>query len=151
MHGPNWCFTLLFFVYACVHATLLHVACPVRLFEILWTGSSVHGILQARILKWVGISSSKGSSWSGDQTLIWQLLPWQTDSLPLWSPRKPLFCLYPLTFLGCWPFPLQVWDVWSKHITQGTHKYVIPRFLSPHSLICSIYLSECYIFSIYSD
>ena len=27
-------------------------------------GSSVHGILQARILKWVAISSSEGSSWS---------------------------------------------------------------------------------------
>ena len=26
-------------------------------------GSSVHGILQARILEWVAISSSKGSSW----------------------------------------------------------------------------------------
>ena len=33
-------------------------------------GSSVHGILQARILKWVAISSSRGSSLSRDQTLI---------------------------------------------------------------------------------
>ena len=32
-------------------------------------GSSVHGILQARILKWVVISSSKGSSRWRDQTL----------------------------------------------------------------------------------
>ena len=31
-------------------------------------GSSVHGILQARILKWVAISSSKGSSWPRDRT-----------------------------------------------------------------------------------
>ena len=29
-------------------------------------GSSVHGILQARILEWVAISSSKGSSWTRD-------------------------------------------------------------------------------------
>ena len=29
------------------------------------SGSSVHGILQARILKWVAISFSKGSSWPG--------------------------------------------------------------------------------------
>ena len=33
-------------------------------------GSSVHGILQARILEWVAIPSSKGSSWVRDQTLI---------------------------------------------------------------------------------
>ena len=33
-------------------------------------GSSVHGILQARILEWVAISSSRGFSWSRDQTCI---------------------------------------------------------------------------------
>ena len=30
-------------------------------------GSSLHGILQARILEWVAISSSRGSSQLGDQ------------------------------------------------------------------------------------
>ena len=33
-------------------------------------GSSLHGILQARILEWVAISFSKGSSWSRDQTQV---------------------------------------------------------------------------------
>ena len=33
-------------------------------------GSSVHGILQARILEWVAISSSRGSSPSGDRTSV---------------------------------------------------------------------------------
>ena len=33
-------------------------------------GSSVHGILQARILEWVAVSSSRGSSWHRDQTCI---------------------------------------------------------------------------------
>ena len=33
-------------------------------------GSSVHGILQARILEWVAMPSSRGSSQPGDQTLI---------------------------------------------------------------------------------
>ena len=39
---------------------------------IINTGSSVHGILQARILEWVAISSSRkwGSSWPRDWTLI---------------------------------------------------------------------------------
>ena len=32
------------------------------------TGSSVHGILQARILEWVAISFSRGSSWPKAQT-----------------------------------------------------------------------------------
>ena len=33
-------------------------------------GSSVHGILQARILEWVAISFSRGSSGPRDRTLI---------------------------------------------------------------------------------
>ena len=33
-------------------------------------GSSVHGILQERILEWVAISSSKGSSQPKDQTIV---------------------------------------------------------------------------------
>ena len=46
-------------------------------------GSSVHGILQARILEWVAISFSTGSSWPRDQTCIscigrWILYHWAT-------------------------------------------------------------------------
>ena len=33
-------------------------------------GSSVHGILQARILEWVAISFSKGSFWPRDRTRV---------------------------------------------------------------------------------
>ena len=33
-------------------------------------GSSIHGILQARILQWVAISCSRGSSRPGDQTQV---------------------------------------------------------------------------------
>ena len=42
---------------------------------------SVSGISQAGLLEWVAISSSRGSSRHGDQTL--RLLHWQADSLPL--------------------------------------------------------------------
>ena len=33
-------------------------------------GSSIHGILQARILEWVAISSSRESSWPRDQSQV---------------------------------------------------------------------------------
>ena len=33
-------------------------------------GSSVHGIFQARVLEWVAISFSRGSSWPRDQTQV---------------------------------------------------------------------------------
>ena len=42
-------------------------------------GSSIHGILQARILEWVAISFSRWFSWPRDS----HLLHWWVDSLPL--------------------------------------------------------------------
>ena len=42
----------------------------VQLLDCSLPGSSVHGISQARILEWVAISSSRGSSWPSDQTQV---------------------------------------------------------------------------------
>ena len=50
-------------------------------------GSSVHGILQARILDWVAISFSRGSPEPG---LKPESPTRQTDSLPSEPPGKPL-------------------------------------------------------------
>ena len=44
-------------------------------------GSSMHGISQTRVLEWVAMSYSRGSSWPRDWTRY--LLHWQADSLPL--------------------------------------------------------------------
>ena len=44
-------------------------------------GSSVHGILQARILAWVAIPFSRGSSWPKDRT--WELLHGRQILYPL--------------------------------------------------------------------
>ena len=53
-------------------------------------GSSVPGILQARILEWVAMPSSEGSPQLRDQTYIsYILLNWQESSLPLAPPGKP--------------------------------------------------------------
>ena len=38
-------------------------------------GSSAHGVIQARILKWVAMPSSRGSSWPRDQTRVSYGLP----------------------------------------------------------------------------
>ena len=65
--SPNWvteCYTC-----ACV---LSHFSC-VRLFAALWTvtcQTSVHGILQAKILEWVATPSSRGSSQPRDRTQV---------------------------------------------------------------------------------
>ena len=51
-------------------------------------GSSVHGILQARILEWVAIPYCRGSSQSRYQTWISCI----ADFLPSQPPEKPLLC-----------------------------------------------------------
>ena len=66
-------------------------------------GSPVHGILQARILEWVAISFSRGSSGSRDRTCISGFLLWQADSLPLCHRGSYYYCfllpLPPVSFL----------------------------------------------------
>ena len=47
--------------------------------------SSIHGILQARMLEWVAILFSRGSYQPRDQIQVSSL---QTDSLPSKPPRK---------------------------------------------------------------
>ena len=77
--------------YACMLSCFIHV----WLFVTLWTvcsspGSSVHGILQARILEWVAISCCRAFSRPRD----WSYLSYlscigQVGSLPLAPPGKP--------------------------------------------------------------
>ena len=54
-----------------------------------WTVAlqNLHGILQARILEWVAMPFSKGSSQLMDRTRSPEL---QADSLPSEPPRKPI-------------------------------------------------------------
>ena len=66
-------------------------------------GSSVHGILQARVLEWVAMPSSRGSSQPRDQThvsciscigrqILYHYSPWEDIPLPpnIHSPIPPL-------------------------------------------------------------
>ena len=52
----------------------------IRLFATPWTisppGSSVHGVLLAKILEWVAISFSRGSFWPRDRTWIYLHCRW---------------------------------------------------------------------------
>ena len=57
-------------------------------------GSSVHGILQSRILEWVAMPSSRGSSRPRDWTCISSVyLHWQAGSVP-WAPLGKPQCLW---------------------------------------------------------
>ena len=76
-------------------------------------GSSVHGILQARIVEWVAMPSSRGSSQPRDRTCISQhLLHWQVGSLPLAPPGKPNKFL--------------IWNIKRKNMIHINTKYLFP-------------------------
>ena len=59
-------YTYTYVLHACMLAFLSHV----WLFAALWTVASVHRISQARILEWVAIFSSRGSSPPKDQNYV---------------------------------------------------------------------------------
>ena len=85
----------------CCSCCLVAHSCPCNPMDCNSPGSSIHGILQARILEWIAISLSRGSSWSRDQTRVSCLAGgfFTTE-----SPGKPLpFPLPPLIsgWAGC--------------------------------------------------
>ena len=90
-------------------------------------GSLVHGIFLAKILEWVAISSSLGSSQHGNWTHISCIPRWKVDSLPvspLGSPQL-LYVLCCAELLSCvWFFaqqrlqPARVLFPWG-HSRQG--------------------------------
>ena len=78
------CFRISRCTFLCPHAKSLQ-SCPIMCDPMGCSlpGSSVHGILQARILEWVTVPSSRGSSWPRNQTHLssnscigrWFILP----------------------------------------------------------------------------
>ena len=77
-------------------------------------GSSVHGIFQAIVLKWIAISFSRGSSWPRDQTQVCRTVDrrftvWATREVPYLASNSPasirtLIKLQFLFILGYLPF-----------------------------------------------
>ena len=82
-------------MHVCVHAKSLQ-SCPALCDPVDYSppGSSVNGILQARILEWVAMLSSRGPSPPRDWNSICCLLHWQVDSFPLTPPGILFIYIY---------------------------------------------------------
>ena len=125
-------------------------------------GSSVHGIPQARILEWVAISSSRGSSRSRDWTWVSRTAGWSITVKPhsfkiLFSKNfkyfiafffyckcryyKPSKIHFPSFFYSLWSFIL-----WGKNGTTVGQNY--PLFLKNRSTNRLVFL--CHYCSWYS-
>ena len=74
----------------CVHVCPVVQSCPTLwdLMDCILPGSSVLGIFQARILEWVAISFSRGSSWPRDWTHVLTIF---SHVIPYWNVMK-MFC-----------------------------------------------------------
>ena len=73
-------------------------------------GSSVHGILQARILEWAAISFSRGSSWPRNQTHVFCIAG---GFFTVWA-RKYVNQMTVREVKGCFP---EKWH-WTKFWTK---------------------------------
>ena len=81
----------------CVHAQLLQSGPTLcNLIDCSPPGSFVHGILQARILEWVAMPSSRGYSQPRDWTLVSQGSCIAGRSFTIWTTREApiLWCVY---------------------------------------------------------
>ena len=77
-------------VYVCVSCSVVSWLCDPM--ESSPPGSSVHEILQARILEWVAISSSRRSSWPRDQSQVSQSAG---RFFTIWAIGKPVISYIP--------------------------------------------------------
>ena len=86
-------------------------------------GSSVHGILQARILQWVAIPSSRGSSQPRDQTQVSCIAG---RFFAIWATSQSLpqdFLVQTSTYLRdhCFSLPSE-WPFFRKHVLNSTRQ-----------------------------
>ena len=86
-------------------------------------GSFIHGILQVRILEWVALLSTKGSSQPRDQTQVSSLLHWQEGSLPL---APPGFNVYHVAFSVS--YPRSHWNTNSTSTVSLEPALLLPHF-----------------------
>ena len=107
--------------------------------------SSVHGILQARILEWVAMPSSRESfPTQGSNPRLLHILHWQVGPLPLVPPGKPVQESYKWLILAndevkhilkMWNIPFKTL-LWNRnlsslsHCTQKKHEYLTKSLAS---------------------
>ena len=125
-----------------LHSPIILCVCSVpRSCPTLWNpmdcclpGSSVHGILQARILEWAAISCSRGTSWPRDGTPCvsctgrWILYHWHRGSPPL--------ILLNITFIKSdWAQNVAVNTEWLTALGKVNTR-VLPWWLGGKELAC---------------
>ena len=91
-------------------------------------GSAVHGILQARIVTWVAMPSSRGSFWLGSNSFLLHLLHGEAGSLTLVPLEKQR------------GLNLSMWKRWNSYpLSVGSEGSLIP-YTPPPKDLCMLLL-----------
>ena len=87
---PWWTVTVVFSFRRKVKSEVAQL-CPTLCDPLNWglPGSSVHGIFQVRVLEWVAISFSRGSSWPREQTRVSYIVG---NCFTIWATREVEIC-----------------------------------------------------------
>ena len=138
---------------ACMHPKLLQ-SCPTLCnpMDCSLPGSSVHGILQARIQEWVAMPSSRGIFLTqGSNSGLLCFLHWQMDSLPLVPPEKskiiPLIIYTANSLVKAWSIPSDV-SCWMQlcmtmgHIFRWFSIYTLRYVKVLHSICQKIWKTQ---------
>ena len=80
----------------CIHMCLVTQSCPnlCNPMDCSLPGSSIHGIILARILEWIACSFSRGSSQSCDWTHVYSHLLLGRQILYHWATGQAYFSMY---------------------------------------------------------
>ena len=103
-------------------------------------GSSVYGILQVGILRWIAMPSPRGSSWPKDQTASPAL---QADSFPTEPPGKPI--IYTINKQLLLRYALEMEDLISLTLLLGG-LIETPFWLKKRTLLSMVmhFQARCY-------
>ena len=120
--------------------------CPTLCNPVDWSppGSFIHGILQARILEWVAISFSRGSSWPRDWTQVSCI---SGRRFNLWATRQgryipKYFILFVAMVNGI--VSLISLSIFSLFVYRGARDFCVLT-LYPATLLCSLISSSNFV------
>ena len=116
----------------CVHAQLLQSCLTLwDLMDCSLTGFSVHGILQARILEWLAMPSSRGSSRPWDGVHISGISCIEDRFFTIEPPWNPCVCAYIYTHI-CTIYILYIYGINCKYIVFSTYLLSLNLFFHCH-------------------
>ena len=119
----------------CAHTVAQSCPTPCNPMNCSPLGSSVHGIFQARILKWVAISFSRGPSWPRD---------WTQVSCISCIDRQVLY------HSATWETLSKLMDIikFLEHLTAGSWVPYLPSYINcqeHHMLVIRVFLNLFFI------